>query len=116
MPYEDKESYTTEEMADYIANEAGSGAELLQMLASHGFELASSEAPTESPCEEAAEEMEMPEDRGPEMGEEGEVEIELPPMPEMVPKHKPPKLDIVALRVDASKKALDKHKGGHDGR
>jgi hypothetical protein len=111
MPYEEKESYTTEEMADYIANEAGSGAELLQMLASHGFQLSSGAPPVESPCEEAAEELV-------EESEEAEEEpaMMLPPMPDMVPKKKPAGLDIVALRVGASKKAIDKHKGGSDER
>ena len=39
MPYEDKESYTIDEMADYLANESMSGEALLDTLSKHGFEL-----------------------------------------------------------------------------
>ena len=91
MPYEEKESYTVEEMADYLANESMSGQALLDTLQKHGFEL------REKKGESCGHEM-----------EEMEEEVMGPKL------HSPrrPKLNIVTLRIDASKKALDKNKEG----
>mgnify|MGYP003131944562 FL=1 len=91
MPYEDKESYTIEEMADYLANESMSGEALLDTLSKHGFELREKKG----------------ESCGSEMVEEETLES-------MSSSPRRPKLNIVALRVDASKKALGKHKGGQE--
>lgn len=91
MPYEDKESYTIEEMADYLANESMSGEALLDTLSKHGFELH--------------------EKKG---GSCGSEMVEEETMESMSSSPRRPKLNIVALRVDASKKALGKHKGGQE--
>ena len=94
MPYEDKESYTVEEMADYLANESMSGEALLDTLSKHGFELREKKGGS---C-------------GHDMMEEMEEE-DMSPMPS--PSRRP-KLNIVTLRIDASKKALGKGKGGQE--
>ena len=96
---ENKESYTVEEMAEHVASEAVNGTELLQTLASHGFELSKPEG------EQADENKDIPAP-APEV---------LPVMPRMFPAQPKSGLDIVALRIDASKKALGKHRGGQDG-
>tara|TARA_R100000654_G_scaffold75129_1_gene111404 strand:- start:2953 stop:3234 length:282 start_codon:yes stop_codon:yes gene_type:complete len=89
MPYEDKESYTVEEMADYLANESMSGQAMLDMLEKHGFELKEKKSGS---CGHDMEDMEPMEDMG----------------SPMMRSSKKPKLNIVMLRLDASKKALGK--------
>ena len=84
MPYEDKGSYTIEEIADFIVKEAQTGTEALRLLQEHGFELKAHEEIEET------------------------IEEEAPPV--MIIKKKRPGPDMVALRISASEKALGKHK------
>ena len=99
MPYEDKDSYTIEEIADFIVKEAKTGTEALHILQEHGFELKASEE-----IEEATKG-----DTSLKMGKiEEKLEEEAPPV--MIIKKKRPGPDMVALRISASEKALGKHK------
>ena len=94
MPYDGKKSYTVQEMADYIANEAGSGTELIEILAANGFELKSDAG---SPVAVVEEPMLVVE----------ESPVSAPPI------KKRPGIDLVALRLSASKKALNNQTRGH---
>jgi hypothetical protein len=99
MPYEDKESYTIEEIADFIVKEAQTGTEALRLLQEHGFELKAHEEIEEATKGDTALKKVKIEET---------VDEEAPPV--MIIKKKRPGPDMVALRISASEKALGKHK------
>jgi hypothetical protein len=113
MPYDGKKSYTVQEMADYIANEAGSGTELIEILAANGFELKSDAVPsgedTGTPLEVASTAC-----GGSPVAvvEEPMLVVEESPV-SAPPIKKRPGIDLVALRLSASKKALNNQTRGH---
>ena len=84
--------YTRESLADHLATDARDGAHLLELLEEAGWEIT---PPAETGLEEVLEEG---------LGGEG-IAIPIGPPPEANPH-----LDLVSMRLDASKKALDKDK------
>ena len=99
MPYEDKDSYTIEEIADFIVKEAKTGTEALHILQEHGFELKASEEIEEATKGDTSLKKVKIEEK---------LEEEAPPV--RIIKKKRPGPDMVALRISASEKALGKHK------